>query len=1514
MIRKTSKILLYVCLSVLFVLFVAAGFTQTTLFKQTLRSTIYKMVDANLNASVFIGEIKGNLVTGLSIDTVAIYVNNAPFLEARNAVVRYDPFPLWNKHISLGSVEIDNPSVSLIRFADGTWNVDRLSKKKSEPDSLPSPWVVTVRSLRINNGHFRLIDSTAQSNRKLPDSIARRTFDFSNLDIERLNVELSATISDHEQSVSIKNISFVSTREGFTLSHLSGSLRHTATASEVKNLLIVTPRSRIDVSAKIATVDAFKINDISALRFVPVECSLLPSTVAAEDLQQFLPSLNFLRGSVQLECMTEGEFDNIKVKKLHAAFNHSVINLEGSVANLHRPNDLTLNIESKGTTIQPSDVPQLLPFFHIPDFGNAGLLGLDFHYMGKPLDFQVTANVSMAAGNVSVDGGLDLTGKTMKYKAAFGGNGVNLQKFFSDPSLRSHLDFSGTIEGEGTSIEELNSKAMIAVDSSSFNEIPISHLRAAIDGENKKISCSAKLQILKGDVTLQSMLDYNAAEAPSYSFGGTFSRFDFATILKDDHYASECSFSLAAKGKNFLQEGMTGDLHVDFSGSRFETYTFDSAHAELHVGVDSLGNKTFRLVSPIADASLKGSFTYAGVIGMVQSHINAFRLAYYKQRAIFDSSFVGAASGMNSGEDTTEHGRSLPQNTLYYSLHLKNLEPVSIFFGKNLFNAIGNVEGSLRGNADTLSAKGSISITSAKYSMDSSFIVVEDGSVEYDFQNMSRDSLLAAVNSPTMQMRVSAANIFTGDSYFRDVAVDFNLHNRHVEYSVQCDVDSTIKFGVEGRARVDPDLYELTFDTFSFSYMGYELDNAEKFSVRMGKSGLDVDSTTFTHQDEQLTLGGSINYVGEIAAFVRLQNFMLSNIYHFGKSQNFKSNAISFGGTVNASCLVKGTMREPTLVSDLDISNFAYRGTEFGFVNSAIHYSNKLVDFTVQLSKTPQSHDNYDLLCSGSIPMDLAFESVDNRFSLPGMDIYLKAQKFDISIFDPFIAEVDQMKGTLEGSVHCTGSVETPLFDGGMELSDAEFLFPMNNMKYQTAGKIDFQDHRLSFTTFTVKNLYENYSSGKMSFGGYITLHGFIPDEYHLSAKGELKVLQESSRNSDQGVYGDLIASTGEDGLSFDGTSASSKVTGSLYIKQASLTFPPTRESSNLTSARYVNVVSVDDTSKSAQDTLSAANLLASFSSKKDLRTSNEPSFLDGLAYSLTIQTQGIVQVRMIFNAATNEELFADLNGKLELSKEKNNVRLTGTINVSDKSNYQFYKQFDASGTLKFTGRPDNPELDITATYTGSHLKPETPGQKETTAPSTEKVVVSLAITGTRYDPKIKIGLSTFDDNNNETQRTGDVESDAISFLLTSTPGTPGKFRDNLTSNDKQGIANSLGGSIGGSLISGFTNTLLSGVMQDFLRANNFTALSNVEILYSGTSPDLRLNGVVGNAYWTFGGKVFNDINNANVSVQWSLGSIVQNDNLRNVMFEVDRKSDPLETVDFRRPTDGARVYYKFAF
>jgi len=1515
MVRKASKILVFTSSAVLLILLGAAGFTQTRLFKESLRSTLYKVVAANLNASVYIGEIRGNLVTGLSVDSVAVYVDGAPFVAARNVIVHYDPLPLWNKRVSVASVELDHPFVNLVRSTDGTWNVDRIAKKKSESDTTPSPWRISVKSLKITDARLRLFDSTAQSRTGLPDSVERTSVRFSDLDIRKLNVDLAAEVSSNEQSVVIRNISFESHREGFTLLGLSGSVTHTPTFSEVKDLLVATPSSHIELSAKATSVDVFRIHDVAALQFVPIQCSITSSTIDARDIQRFLPVLDFMRGSVIVDCTIDGEFGNVRVKHLDTRFNHSKVSLRGTVSNLHHPGDLTLNIESKGSVIQPTDVLALLPFFHIPDYGTAGPLAIDFQYVGKPLNFQTTARVSMAAGSVMVDGGLDLTGPVMSYRMKFGGEGLDLAKFYANPTRRSHLNFSGSVDGEGTSLDGLKARCEVTVDSSSFAGNHVSSLHAVISANQRKISMTDELSSPRGDLTSVALLDFTGGGAPSYSFNGRFSHVDLAELLGDERYASDFTFSLETHGRDFMTEKMGGRLAIEFGPSKFGSNEFDSAKAEVRLDADSSGRKSLRIISPIADVDAGGSFTYGSLLQTIRAHIGNLARGYRAQRAIFDTAFVAQAEPQQTTVDSSAAAVAPAMSSLRYSVRLKNLRPVAIFLGEDQFNAVGEISGSLEGTPDTLSADGSIRIHSAHYATKNRLLLAESLFVDYRVNRLSRDSIFALSESPSFSVKASAAHVLIGSSYFRNPSVELTLRNRKAEYSVSGEVDSTMKLGIDGRGTIGPSGYALSFDTFSLWYQGYELDMTKQFSSRFDRTGISIDSAIFVHQDERLTIGGGLTFGGALDGFARLENFSLSNIYHFGSSAEFKSNALAFGGTVNASVTMKGEARSPIIVGTLGAAGVAFRGAEFGSVTASLRYADQAVDVSVQLSKAPQPHDEYELLCVGTIPVNLAFDTVSNRFSTRGMDLTLKANDFDISIIDPFIAQLDQMKGFLAGSVHCTGSLDDPSFDGGMELKKWEFLFPMNNLYYHADGKVTFQGNRVLLTEVRAENMPEDYKSGSIQFGGYMTLKGVVPEEFHLTATGELMVLREARRTNELSVYGDLIAATGKEGLSFDGTYSSSRLTGSLFVKQASLTFPSTKETSSLVSSRGVNVVVVDDTSKPVRDTTALGpNLFAFLRPKNDARLTNESSFLDGLGYDLVIQTDGIVQIRMIFNAATNEELFADLNGKLGLSKEGNNVRLTGTISVSDKSKYEFYKEFVASGTLRFTGRPDNPELDIKATYTGSHLKPETGTQKESTVPSSEKVVVSLAITGTRIDPKVKIGLSTVDENGNETERTGDVESDAISFLLTSTPGSPGKFRDDLTSNDKQGIANSLGGSIGGSLISGFTNTLLSGMMMDFLRANSINAVSNIDIRYSGTSPDLRLSGVVGNAFWTFGGKVFNDINNANVSVQWSLGSLIQNESLRNFMFEVDRKVDPLETYDIRRPTSGARIYYRFAF
>src|SRR5512139_24260 len=53
-------------------------------------------------------------------------------------------------------------------------------------------------------------------------------------------------------------------------------------------------------------------------------------------------------------------------------------------------------------------------------------------------------------------------------------------------------------------------------------------------------------------------------------------------------------------------------------------------------------------------------------------------------------------------------------------------------------------------------------------------------------------------------------------------------------------------------------------------------------------------------------------------------------------------------------------------------------------------------------------------------------------------------------------------------------------------------------------------------------------------------------------------------------------------------------------------------------------------------------------------------SFLDNIVYNLRVETSGLTQVRFIFNPLTNEELFADLKGRLVFTKDPSASRLTG--------------------------------------------------------------------------------------------------------------------------------------------------------------------------------------------------------------------------------------------------------------
>jgi hypothetical protein len=478
------------------------------------------------------------------------------------------------------------------------------------------------------------------------------------------------------------------------------------------------------------------------------------------------------------------------------------------------------------------------------------------------------------------------------------------------------------------------------------------------------------------------------------------------------------------------------------------------------------------------------------------------------------------------------------------------------------------------------------------------------------------------------------------------------------------------------------------------------------------------------------------------------------------------------------------------------------------------------------------------------------------------------------------------------------------LLKGDVQLGNGLFRLEMNGIQYIVAGKINLDSQKIMFPEFVIKNTQRDYSTGLVNVGGFITTTGFAPKEYHLSANGELLVLSNTSSSINQSFFGTLIARTGSNGLQFEGTFERSRIRGEVLVSDASLIFPPTQETSLFSNTRSDDVVFYDDTSKAIYDTTIVNTIFQSFfpsiTPKKVERT-----FLDGFGYELTIQTQDNVHVNMTFNANAGayEILSAELNGKMVLKKDEMGQQLTGTINVGDGSNYQFYKEFKASGSLTFIGDPQNPQLNITAKYEGTHCKNTNVGTGECN--ESERVIVSLEITGSRLTPKVKIGLAILDQNNREIPRQGDVENDAIAFLLTSSPNTPGQFREDLSAFDR----NKLGETLTSTLTGTFVNNMLSDLVMEFIKQNNIPFVKRFEVRNAERArPDLNIRGEFLDAVINLGGDVSN-LNYANVSVQYPiLGK--QN---RNFMIEGERKTESYDVIQ-ARTINTLRLFYRFTF
>lgn len=1511
--KKILKTTYHATVIVLFLAIAVAGFTQTKTFRSYLRNLVLEEARGAFNGILEFGPLEGNLVTGIHTGELRLQQNGVDVLAADRLEARYDLWALLTKRISLRRVTLVRPRIFLWRSESGRWNLEQLLQSEGS-DSSSSPWLIDLRNAELLDATVRVVDSLELRQRAegLVEHPPVNAIDYSNLRLHSFTLRAATTIGKDRTSVSVRFLGFQSRLPDFTLENLSGDFTLRRDETSVKNLIVRTKGSQLKLSATLRNLDLTAIKRLRQFEKALVELTLNVDRLDCGELKQFLPEpLAFLDKSVAFDLRTKGTFGRLRVDDFTLRTPRTFVRIGGWISNLHQPDLLELDLAGSDNILHPEEAMELLPGLHLPDLRPLGTVHCNLNFTGRPDNFKARVEAVLSSGTFGVDASIDLRSDQMIYDATVTTMGVDLAGLLADKSFASALNATITVKGSGTSLQSMTTIARAEIDSSMILNLPVRRSVVVLDLADKTLRSRLSLDADHTHVDLTGRTTFHSDDSASYLFTGNFNSLNLAEILRNERLESDLSFALSLEGSGIRYSDMQSKLTLKFGRSVFRTEPFENRSLTFEYDASDSLTRIFTFHSDAAEVAVVGVFTPPDVIGTMQQTGALVASAISHRFDHLDS--LRKASLTAPPPAVFRHGfRSLPTGVnAKLKVNVKDFHPLGVILGSPMTGS-ATLEASMQGSLNDLALNGIAEVDRFSLSSKAVDLDLVRSSLTFDLSNLRRVRTLESLHS----LLVLRAEQLSVDSLLlSSIQFDHRLVEDSSHFSLSALIDSLISVDLEGTSQFRRNRIHLNIPRLTVRTSDQTFDNEALLQLVYGKDGFSFPEFSLRHEAEAITLAGWFDPSGTSDIRFSLENSLLTNLKSFSRHPGFIERVKDFGGIVTLNGSFGGSTKTPRFSFDLSAQGTRVGDVVFGQILARGSYAEGLSNVFVEFRNRPgEAGVPPDLLVSGIMPLNIGSVAAS---SSQGMDLSISSRGFPLEFLDPFIPILSNLTGTLICDVKMRGTLLSPSYEGSLSFQNAGFFFAPLGISYGLNGRLVPQGRNIALQDFSIRNISEDLRDGIMNFAGTFTLEGIQIKEFDLLTSGSLKVMkEETSRRTAESMYGDIVASSGPSGLRWNGTPDRSFVSGNLFIKNANLTFPPSRDSF-LERNRTVTVSFINDTARSVGEDLrsqkgkslasTTAGLLDSQPAAPSLPETgfdarNAPqarSFLDNIVYNLGIQTQGATQIRFVFNAFTNEELSADLQGRLVFIKDGDNTRLTGELEVGSRSYYKYFKSLKASGKLLFTGEPTNPELEILAKYEGTY-------QPDTTATNEQKVTVTLEITGTREEPKVRVGIERRT-RNGDMVPVKDASSDAIAYLIS------GSFRDEMTAKDQRNLlTTSLAGTIGSSL--------LSGPLTELVR-KELGFVSSVDVIYYGGNQnllgetDIRLTGEVGDAVIRFGGRILSDPTNANVSIQLPMSSIMDSEAWRNLIFELERRVEGGgEGTEQPRASNGIRLLYRISF
>ncbi len=1403
---------------ILFILVVFFGFSQTKTFRSFLRDQIVSQVNTSINGTLSIEKIDGSILSSVILHNTILLSPTDTVINAKKIVVKTSPIHLLLKRILVREILIEDTKIFLLQDQDSVWNISKLSKSTDEIEDTSGTFPF---SIQVNNLSFQNLSFVRQTYKNLN---SLKFYEHVNTNDLRLNdlfldAKIFANFSSSIIRVYLNNLSVDPNFSSFNLKNFSAEIELTDQFAQIRNLKFVTDSTKLMLSAKLSEVNLFDSVDIDEFKNKPVELSLVANPFYFNDLSTFIETTDFLEGSANFNFNAIGDFGNLNVTRLDMEYLNSIIKLNGRVQNLHTPENLYFDVEVKNSRLVEEEVYNLVKGLDIPKYKNLVLDNFNLSFIGEPLKFNAILDGQINHGSINLITFLDFQKEKIEYDINFTSEKLNL---FPIIELNTAISGKGNLKGIGTDPNDMTANFLLNSPSSDFDGIALESLFIECEIDSKVLDLTFNSLINDAKTSIEGILDFGNELSPAYDLTGFSRSLNLQTFTKEIADSSNLNLVFSAKGNNLILDSLIGDFEIQLEPSYLRDLSLDETNIKLSITEEN-NERKINLISDFVDFSISGFFSLEKAIDLLT--YQGITIADLISQKIDELNPIESEDDMPTEPEENILIPAIVKEDLEFNFdfRFKDFKLIALFLKNDELDVSGKGHGTVLNDSMFFRINSEIIIDNLLNKKDSTLFFLANSKANLNF---SRDNRVVSFNKIFGNISLESEKIYTGVE-LNEVIADFVFNQSKLFFNTSVGIGEDLKTDIEGTVSTNLNNKMIVFNNFYVNYKNIPWTSFDTSSVIFTESGIQLSKLILENSSAIIRVDGQVNTDKSHSFFIEMENLPIEIMSAYFTNTYDQQ----FNGDVNLNFSSTGFLDNPDIIVEMRVNDLNYNDVDFGSLSANVKHNNKISKIEAEFNNIDLKVQYPVLTLDAKLPINFSYLGGE-EFIIPDseIEIFLRASNFNIGVLGNLIPYVKNPSGIITSSIDINGTYEKPITKGFFNAEKGRFTFIENNLDYSFTCDAFFRDQIATIEKIQLSNHAGSKYSGKMFATGYIEMEKLPFSKIDMSINGNLALLGSKSKTRDANIYGDLLIKT-YDNWKFTYENDKYYFLGDVIVDKADLVYAAKKQNNTRSNNRIIYKF-VEDSSSINLNQEKFIKILneaeRQFTSVSESKTKFD--------FNTDIIINNIASFNFLIDPDLSQNLNVETTGRLEFETVGNELKTQGALQLLNGSRLEFFKTFDAKGTIRFESDVTDPYLSIVATYIGIIDNFENSGRDE-------EVAVKLKLNS----PLSKLGENLSGENDNLSVYVGkshidndipDIKydaSNALTFILLN--------QLSLDINEEQrtslaGVAENAAYSLLGSQLTSYLNSTLGGLVNN-IRVNKYSS-NDYKLLFSGKYNNIR--------------------------------------------------------------------------